>query len=191
MSRILEQTHVVVDLETYGTRPGSVILQIGAKAFNRGTELTVNDNFSTTINYPDSVGFGFTVDQSTVDWWKKQPTQLHRAVLSGVKSVAEALDSFEDFILTLYKESHAGLNIWGNSNDFDLGLLKAYYHRFDQETPWKFRDERDFRTLKEVFRVDYEEIKQRYNNPCQHDAYCDARWEASILEDMLAHLEGN
>lgn len=186
--KLLESIHVVIDLETLGTRPGSVILQIGAKAFILHEALDSHENFSITISRVDSLGFGFTTDKETEKWWSGQSESARLGVYNGIASVAETFTAFDSFMERLYHEATnkgKDLLIWGNSNDFDLGLLKAYYQRFDWELPWNFRDERDFRTMKELFRESYSVAKNQFTNPSPHDACCDAKWEATVLQYIL------
>ena len=187
-AKLMQAIHVVVDLETLGTRPGSVILQVGANAFCTHEALDSHDNFAITLNKLDSLGFGFTTDKETEKWWSGQSEATRIGVFNGTASVAETLTAFDSYMERLQREAASkgkDLLIWGNSNDFDLGLLRAYYQHFGQEIPWNFRKERDFRTLKELFPATYNEAKRNLVNPSPHDAYCDAKWEAQVLEHIL------
>lgn len=63
---------VMIDIETLGTAPGSVILSIGAVAFVRDRMPEDWREFSSVISVESSKSCGLTTDQSTIDWWKRQ-----------------------------------------------------------------------------------------------------------------------
>ncbi len=62
--------NVMIDLETLGTRPGSVILSIGAVEFDR--DLGLGREFYVELNQASSITAGLTTDDATVDWWLDQ-----------------------------------------------------------------------------------------------------------------------
>jgi exodeoxyribonuclease VIII len=53
----------------------------------------------------------------------------------------------EDFLSVIKYSLDPDICVWGNSNRFDLGLLEPYIKTISEELPWKFRNERDVRTL--------------------------------------------
>ena len=72
-----DATHVSIDIETLGTAPGSVILTIGAVAFNRHGLIPERNGilgtFYQRIDLDYSLRAGLTVDASTLRWWFSQP----------------------------------------------------------------------------------------------------------------------
>ena len=60
----------MIDIETLGTRPGSVILSIGAVEFDVHDGL--GREFYVEISRYSSEHAGFRTDQATLDWWSKQ-----------------------------------------------------------------------------------------------------------------------
>ena len=63
-------SRIMVDLETLGTAPGSVILSIGAVRFD--VEKGLLDEFYVNIDVESSQRLGLTIDGDTVMWWLKQ-----------------------------------------------------------------------------------------------------------------------
>ena len=77
---------IMVDLETLGTKPGSVVVGLAAKVFlmNPYDERTSGalqellkdkifvPDFKCTINLESSIRAGFNIDASTVEWWTQQ-----------------------------------------------------------------------------------------------------------------------
>jgi hypothetical protein len=64
---------IMLDLETLGTKPGGIILSIGAAQFDLKKGLIDADNtFYENIQISDSVEKGFTITGETIEWWFKQ-----------------------------------------------------------------------------------------------------------------------
>lgn len=76
-------TNIMLDLETLGTCPGSVILQIGAVRSNNGLERTI------TID--SCLRAGLTVDGDTIGWWLRQSEAARRASLACALSIFNVL----------------------------------------------------------------------------------------------------
>jgi len=134
-------TEVMVDLETMGTDAGSAILSIGAVTFDREG---VHETFYRNIDLESNEDAGLSVDMSTLAWWLSQGDDA-QDVLEGGGDLEAALRDFS----TWYDE-HGAETIWANSPSFDCEMLKEAYSAFDLDTPWDFRDERDYRTLREL-----------------------------------------
>lgn len=140
---------VMVDLETLGQTPGCAILSIGAIAFDPFKGVTGNE-FYTVINTESCLKSGLDTDQSTIDWWAKQEeaarSVLMEAANSG-ESLAAALTSFQNF-LAQYRLSN--VLVWGNGSDFDNAILACAYRAVGSQLPWKFWNNRCYRTLKNL-----------------------------------------
>lgn len=136
---------VMLDLETFGSRPGSVIVSIGAVKMDLERGL-VGEGFYRAIDPVTSQRLGLTLDASTVTWWLGQSEPARQAVCNPAAKVhlAEALRSFTDFIGT-------EATIWGNGADFDNVLLAAAYDAAGSVPPWKFWNNRCYRTMKSLF----------------------------------------
>lgn len=176
--------HVALDLETLGTTPGSVILQIGAQAFTASESiLGIQTMCDIYIDSLISYSAGFHKSPDTVDWWNNQNPETRRCVFSGTTAPYQALMEFNTYMKGLGDKR--SVYLWGNSNRFDCGLLEAYYRHYGQEIPWDFRNERDFRTLTALYPHLYASAKMQYTNEEQHNGYWDARWESCIIEYIL------
>ena len=180
-----DAVHVVIDLETLGTRPGSVILQIGAQSFQlNSSELNPDVGCDIKIDSALSQSAGFLSDGTTRTWWNNQDPVIRAEVFSGKTSPFQALMEFSTYMKSLGpKES---IYVWGNSPRFDCGLLEAYYHHYALEIPWEFRNERDLRTLAALFPQSCLEAKVRFSNDNPHSGYWDAAYEAQVIKYLLA-----
>lgn len=132
-------TNVMVDLETLGREAGAAILSIGAVTFDREG---VHDTFYRNIDLETCEQAGLTVETSTLAWWLDQGEEA-QDVLRGGGDLDDALNDFADF----YDDAE---EIWANSPSFDCEILGHAYDALGIEQPWGFREERDYRTLREL-----------------------------------------
>lgn len=132
---------IMVDIETLGTSPGDVILSVAAVEFNIENG-SVGEMFFAKIDLTGSLKDGFNIKADTLDWWLKQSQEAKIMSLGEGTPVFDVLSNLESFF-----RKRAGHTVWGNSNRFDLGLLAAYFKKYDIAIPWDFRLERDVRTL--------------------------------------------
>ena len=140
---------VMLDLETMGTSPNAAIVAIGAVAFDADAG-TLGSSFYATISLESATEAtanapGGTIEPATVLWWMQQSRDA-RAVFQGDSlHLYTALDQFAGWI-----KSAAGddAKVWGNGADFDNVILATAFRRWRIATPWDFRNNRCYRTLK-------------------------------------------
>lgn len=136
--------HIMVDIETLGTLPGSVILSIGAVAFNMETGATYHEVFYNTISIQSCLNAGLKVESGTLEWWFNQSDEARQKAISEPKhDLHTALYNLRQFIASFGED----VQVWGNSARFDLGLLEAAYKACGVSLPWQFWNERCLRTL--------------------------------------------
>lgn len=173
-------THVMLDLETLGTEKGSLILSIGAAKFDPcGTG--VEDSIEIFIDPINSDNAGFEMSAGTIWWWLQPERAEARERLVENKDnwvdVVTALDHFRTWF------GFDSMPVWGNSAAFDNELLKAYFDKANMETPWKFWDDRCYRTVKSLAPSIKLERVGTY-----HSAADDAISQAMHLQKIVAHL---
>ncbi len=134
--------HIMLDLETLGTQPGSIVLTIGAVKFSK---LGVTEKFYRAISEENSAALGLTSDVSTRSWWATQSLEAQKAAFAGTESLGESLLAFTEFCGTEV------IRMWGNGSDFDNVLLEEAYRAAGLEVPWKFTGNRCYRTIKNLF----------------------------------------
>lgn len=138
--------HLMVDIETMGTKSKSVILSLAAVEFDIETGET-GQEFYEKIDFQTALDVGLEVSASTILWWLKQNEKARLELAEAKsKSIHQVLVEFSQFVKKVKPES-GPLQVWGNSARFDLGLLDDAYRAIKIETPWVFWDERCVRTL--------------------------------------------
>lgn len=175
---------LMIDMETRGQGPGCIILSLGAVFFDP-TSGAIGDSFSQVINKASSVALGLIEDDETVAWWRKQSPEAQR-VLAEVETsphtVRDALTAFADFI-----HDRVGANavrVWGNGADFDNAILAHTYGLLGMKAPWRFWNNRCFRTLKTIGKG----VEQPPRLGVHHDALDDARHQAIWACSIFANL---
>lgn len=135
----------MVDLETWGTRPGCAIRSIGAVFFNPETGELGNE-FYATITDASCKKMKMHKDPGTVEWWAKPENALANKQLSeGQLPIDEVIDRFEKFWRT-----QRGMWFWSQGANFDEPILSWVFHAMNKKAPWDFYRAQDTRT---VYRV--------------------------------------
>lgn len=177
--------HVMIDLETMGTRWDAPILAIGAVRFQPETGIFDSEAFYRAIDPVDALKYG-TLSGSTLKWWMRQSEAARDAAMKGDMSLTQALVELVRFI-------RPGDRVWGNGATFDITILEHAYvatQAFKSDNggcPWDFRNVRDCRTIKEL-------AEGRYAEPpfegTQHDALADAIHQARWVSLAWQALRG-
>lgn len=138
--------HIMIDLETMGTRPDAPIIAIGAVKF---TAMGVTDQtFYTNVDLASAVkDGGAVIDPDTLMWWMQQSDEARQVLLSGASPLRVALHDFTRWV----KDTDEPKGVWGNGASFDNVILSETYKRVGMEPPWKFWNDRCYRTVKNMF----------------------------------------
>lgn len=164
---------VMVDIETMGTEPGSVILSIGACRFL--PELgVVGEGLYVEIDTESSREHGLVVDEDTRNWWANQGED---APTNGVVSLPDALHRLERYLTSADE-------VWANSPKFDAALLENAYQAVGRSAPWAYYELRDVRTVRDLPCA--VEIKM---DGREHHALDDARHQAQEVAATLTEAE--
>lgn len=132
--------HVMLDLETMGTRPGSSILSLGAVLVDLAGN--TGDSFYSTISHASCIDAGLTVDEQTRAWWSQQSADARAAVLRDPKPLDCVAAEFSSWL-----RSSSAIYVWSQGANFDPVLWEAASVAVKRSAPWKFFNVRDTRTL--------------------------------------------
>ncbi len=164
--------HIMIDLETMGTRPNAPIISIGAVSFDAWG---IRDTFYRDVTLHSSVKSGAVIDPSTVLWWLRQDKAAQDAFEEGqdeALSLEQALRDFSQFVCS-YGDGLKG--VWGNGASFDNVIMHESGKRCRVGT-WEFWKDRCYRTVKSMFPdVPFE------RSGTHHNALDDARSQALHL----------
>lgn len=135
---------LMIDIETLGTAPGSVVLSIGAVTFDAETG-EFGEEFYVAIEPSSAVANGLTMDVSTIKWWMEQSADAQAAAFSGATHATTALLAFSEFV-----KAAGATRVWAKPPSFDLVLLESAFRSCFIDIPWHYRAPRDVRTLFDI-----------------------------------------
>jgi hypothetical protein len=159
-------THVMLDLETLGTRPGAVILAAAFVRFSDEAHCTLN------LSIPDQTALGMEIDPDTHAWWGEQESKHPGAWAAATESplpIAAALPYFANWLAWATGGSGDWM-LWCHHKSFDGPLLSELYRRAGIACPFEFWRVRDTPTLYDLAGLD----KAAYAVPPPHIALNDA-----------------
>lgn len=136
----------MIDLETYGTKPGCVILEVAIVAFDRNSDRRmIAQSFFPSITEQQQMGL--IIDPDTLNFWAGNKEawdyQLQQDRTSVAETVQDMLKFWHDHC------SDEKTLVWAKGTPFDISILRTI-----MEEPWSFRNVHDMRTLKLVSKSD-------------------------------------
>lgn len=180
--------HIMIDLETLGTRNSSVFLSIAAVCFDIKNGETGRE-FSAQISLDSALKVGLTVDAHTIEWWMSQEKETRNLMFKNCGSIEKVLFQLSEFIDDSSNDvvNKEPLRFWGNSARFDLGILENGYLATGIQCPWNFRYERCYRTINSEFNdlVDETIINIEVHNPLS-----DCHYQIQRLVSIWQRLSG-
>lgn len=175
------QLDVMVDLETLGNGPRAVILSVGAVFFGDGQ---LGEEFYTRVDPESCVRAGLVMDVDTVMWWMGQDSAARYALIGGdAPALKDVLGDFAWFIGARGLGGVAErVRVWGNGAAFDNTILASAYRATRAPQPWKFWNDRCYRTVKELNR----HLPMTKRTGTHHNALDDAKSQAGHLMEIFA-----
>lgn len=167
--------NIMIDLETMGTDSDAAIVSIGAVEFSH---LGLGRTFYSPINLQSNLEDGRSVTGSTIEFWLKQD-EAARLALCDIKS------SLRTILYQLSDWMPADPIVWGNGATFDNVILANAYKALEISVPWKFYNDRCYRTLKALC----PEIETEPFIGTKHNALADAVHQAKHAVRCLQALE--
>jgi hypothetical protein len=184
----LTPVHIMLDIETMGTRPGAAIVAIGACTFGDGLNWVRRRQFRATITLDGQQQRGLHLDEATVTWWLRQSDAARQALtMEGGVQLGTALFQFNDFVNAArdVNGEQSPVRMWGNGANFDPPVIEAAYRACMIKPAWGFRDARCLRTLLDLAQVDM----KAFRHGTAHDALDDAMSQAFAAEAAFATLK--
>lgn len=169
---------VMLDLETMGTRPGSVIVSIGAIEFDPKSA-RLGRPFYQTCSIASAVDVGLAMDPATVTWWLEQSEPARNELIDAKGDLKSSLIAFSHWL----GQCGENVRVWGCGSDFDNILLAEAYHRVSRPVPWKFWNNRCYRTMKSL----HHNIKLEREGT-HHNALDDAIHQAKHLQKIFREI---
>lgn len=133
---------IMLDIETLGTRPGCVILTLGAVKFNPFSMEAPGPGLYVRPDVDEQIAAGREVQEDTMRWWMQQAEDVREEALGEDDRI-----SVEEMYKQLNRFLVGSNNIWCQGPVFDIAILEHLYRQYGWPTPWQFWQIRDSRTL--------------------------------------------
>lgn len=169
--------HIMIDIETLGTLPGSIVLAIGACTLDK------NFKFYQTIDPDSCVKAGLSADIDTMRWWDSQEAKVREEIFSGTIPLLNSLLNLNGWVELVKGGKNEELNFWCNGASFDFPILNVAYNKVDVRPMWNHFELRDYRTLKNL----YPDVLLRKHKD-EHNALADAIAQAEHLKEIFKVL---
>ena len=139
--------HIMLDLETMGTRPDAAIVAIGACVFDPYDTGRGADTFYERVSLRSSLAAGLSLDASTVEWWIAQAPAAKAETFTS-----DECYPLQDTILRFASWMRSAGDprdtaVWGNGATFDNVVLRSAYRAVGLEPGWSFRNDKCYRTV--------------------------------------------
>jgi len=166
---------LMIDLETLGTKANSVVLSLGACFFD--SERILKKDFYCEFDRECQSSKGRRMSPETFRWWSEQVT-----VMPGLEGANnhKNLQNFIDWVNVTQVEEDRDCKVWSNGASFDIPMIESMMETYNfTNTPWKFWNVRDVRTIVDI----YPECKGEVVN--DHNALRDAKNQATWIQKYL------
>ena len=170
--------HLMLDIETLGTRPNAPIVSIGAVEFEPNTGKLGRELYF-GIDIQSACQFGVP-DGGTIKWWLLQNSEARKAAASGPTALPDALNA-----LTAFHGDWTDIQVWANSPSFDVVILEYAYFKTGRNHPWAFWNTRDCRTIAELAGK-----RPPKHQGVAHNALEDAKHQAKWVSDFWQQIKG-
>lgn len=181
---------VMIDLETLDNVASSAIVSIGAVECNIITG-EIGSEFYRVVDLGDQLTRGLSLNASTLQWWMKQSDSA-RQVFDDERNrelPAKVCESYIKWINSLTANNDS-IRIWGNGASFDNAIFSHFMRKYGFESPTKFWNDRDMRTI--VGFYPYQLQRQwKLNNQrtgTYHNALDDAKYQVKYCSNILQEL---
>lgn len=168
---------LMIDIETLSTRNDAAVIAIGASVSRFGK---IEKTQGMYIDPRLAIGHRSI---ETLEFWADQPPDVRAKVWGGINNVEKALTWLDD----LYRQYKPD-EVWANSPQFDLVILRYAYRAVGRDAPWHFTGERDFRTLKNLARMKGIDYQKAYEGIIKHDPESDAECQLKAVDLILEKL---
>lgn len=162
--------HIMIDLETLGTKPGCVVLSIGAVAFDPYAGACGRE-FYRKLDWRNST---MRIETGTLAWWLDQDPTARAEAFGGSEPYLGCAVTFKQF----WEEEDAEC-LWCHGATFDAPIWEAAVGI----VPWSFAQIRDTRTV-----YDMAEVWPDREVGMHHHALDDARNQAVAVCNAYAKL---
>lgn len=173
----MDENYAMIDLETLGVCPTSIVLTVGVIIFNNRYEIL--DRKFWVLDKKEQLEMKRTYCQGTIDFWKRQPKEAKTQFQNPSIKLSDFKKEFSDYI----KKFNIKL-IWSTAPVLDIGCLQTLYGDGDY-LPWKYDMVRDVRTIRDYMKDWPERDSSNYHHDCLDDCEYQILCLQKSIRDMM------
>lgn len=166
--------YAMIDLETMGVIPTSIVLSVGVVIFDDCYEII--DKRKYILNRKEQIILKRTYNNNTLNFWKNQPPEAKKQFEGIVWNIEDFKKDFYDFV-SKYKVDC----VWSSAPVLDIGCLQTLYGDGDY-MPWKYNQVRDLKTIRDYLK----EYPKR--DGIHHDCIDDCLYQIECLKISLRDM---
>lgn len=172
-------THGMIDLETLGVEPDSVIITLGGIKFDPFSDKEPHSGLYLRCDVDEQTSMGRSVDDNTLAWWAKQDDAIKDEAFGDHERVSM------DQVTRAINKFCVGLDVlWCQGPLFDYAILQNLYKQIGKPAPWSYWQIRDSRTLFAMMPSDPRKAIQE----SLHNALADCYYQAKCVQQSYKHF---
>lgn len=173
--------HVMLDIETFGTKPGAVIRSIGLVQFSPEAD-ELGKTLYLNLDKQQQLDKGAHVCPNTEAWWERQSKSAKSQLETNIYGVGLALE----IVIAFIKGAKIKF-VWSHGSSFDTVLLENLFDRFGYKTPWLYYNTRDTRTIFDLAKFKCTDMPREGT---AHNALDDAIHQAKVIQKCYRLIKG-
>ena len=181
-------TDIMLDIETLGLKPGSIVVSVGACVFDRHTG-EIGEKLYAPISVNSCEKAGLIMEPQTVIWWMGQEKEARDAWMIGARSLRQIAQEFYEWFRIAEEGEEIPLDgsragraaIWAQG-DMDFNVWGAAMESVAVAQPWAFWAQRDTRTVYDICGFDAKSVDR---DGTYHNALDDARHQVKCLHAAM------
>lgn len=145
----------MLDLETWGTQPGSALRSIGLVQFDPRTA-GFGEEMYCNMDLESQEALGATRDPGTIKWWEEQGQAAKDVLEKNQLPIKDAIQK----VCMFFRRTKCQY-VWAQGSNFDPVLLEATMKLINVRPPWRFYNTRDTRTAYSIASLDSKKITRK------------------------------
>jgi len=174
-------THGMIDLETLGVEPDSVVITLGAIKFDSYSDTEPHDGLYLRCDIEEqSEKYNRSIDDNTLAWWGRQEQNIQDEAFGDHENRVNM-----DTLTKAINKWCVGLDqLWCQGPLFDYAILQNLYKQVGKPCPWNYWQIRDSRTLFSMMPSDPRKAIQEE----AHNALADCYYQAKCVQSTFKHF---
>jgi hypothetical protein len=175
-------THISLDIETLGLKPGNVVLSAAFVRFDDLASTSVN------LHIAEQEALGLTINDGTRAWWSQQSPAAQAAAFAPAPPLRHALAHIATWLQ--WASQGGEFFIWCHGAGFDAPMLAAVFEAAAVPVPWTYRQVRDTRTLYDLAGVDLTAFAGGTYHNALDDAMAQTRAAVAAMNRIAGAMMG-